>query len=184
MTRAAADPVLTAVVTSAVEGTAARDGLLLAVAGPAFTVAAASGRGDVLGEPVSGGAGVAGYVVASGQPLTLTADSGDHRLGEGTATLLGYNPSSVLCVPCEREDRIVGALLLLDAASGAFTVDDTDRAMLLAGVAAAAIEHSGDALRSVPDPAELAGDLRRLADSDAERYTMVATIVGALLAHA
>lgn len=183
MTRRAADPVLSALVASAVEATRAREGLLLALSGHVLQVAAASGRGDIIGEPLSAGVGIVGYVAASAQPLSLTADSGDHRLGEGTASMLGYNPSSVLCVPCEHDDRMAGVLLLIDAADGAFGMDDTERAMLLAGVGAAALTYGGDAARSVADPTELAADLRRLAGSDPDRYATVASIVEALLAH-
>lgn len=182
MSRPGVDPVLAAVMQAAVGGTGAAEGLLLGLDGRVLRVLATAGAapGDLLGEPVSAGEGVAGYVVASGQPLLLSAESADPRLGEGTASLLGHNPRTVLCVPCRSGDRVVGALELVDAP--AFGVAEQHSAQLLARVAAAALaDPAREGRPDVPDPGELAGELRRLATADPSRYAMVAVIVEALV---
>lgn len=184
MSRQTADPILAAIVAAASAATGAHQGLLLRTDGRVLRVVATAGSipWDVLGEPVSAGDGVAGYVAASGQPLALAAESADPRLGEGTASLLGHNPSSVLAVPVHGSGRVIGVLELLDADGGTFDVGDTEQATILAGVAAAALSDerlSGSA--DVPEPAELAAELRRLASVDQARYAQVATIVEALV---
>ncbi|WP_108664679.1 GAF domain-containing protein [Euzebya rosea] len=184
MPRTRVDPVLTAIVEAATRGTGASHGLLLRIEGRVMRVAASAGAlgWDVVGEPISAGEGVAGYVAASGQPLVLSAESADPRLGEGTASLLGHNPSSVLAVPVDGDSRIVGVLELIDPDDGLFDVADTEQAMLHAAVASAALTDDRlGALADVPEPAELAAELRRLADADPGRYATVATIIEALV---
>ncbi|WP_370324701.1 GAF domain-containing protein [Euzebya sp.] len=178
------DPVLTAVTAAATRATGAAVGLLLRAEGRVLRVVATAGAvpPDVLGEPISIGDGVAGYVVAAGQPLVLSAGSADPRLGEGTASLLGTNPSSVLAVPVQGDEHVLGVIELLDAIDGTFGVDDTEQATLHAGVAAAALADERLAgMRDVPDPAELAAELRRLAAADPSRYATVATILQSLV---
>lgn len=184
MTHPRADPVLSAIVQAATQATGAAQGLLLTIDGRLLRVAAAAGPigWDVIGEPLSGGEGVAGYVAASGQPLVLSSDSADPRLGEGTASLLGHNPSAVLAVPIDAGARVLGVIELMDPDDGVFDVVDTEQAMLHAGVAAAALtDERLSAVADVPEPAEIAAELRRLEAADPTRYARVATIIEALV---
>jgi hypothetical protein len=81
------------------------------------------------------------------------------------------------------ESTACGALEVVDKAGGGrFTFDDVELVTLLAGIAAAALTTSAPALIA-PRPTELAGDLQRLAETDAVRYAAVATAVNALLAN-
>jgi len=183
MTRQA-DPLLSSIVRAAMEATRAAEGLLFRAEGRVLRVAAIGGPvpWDVLGEPISAGEGVAGYVAASGLPLTLSADSEDPRLGEGAASLLGHNPTSVLACPVQGDGEVVGVLELIDSADGRFVVGDAEQAALHASVAAAAMTDSRlAAAPNVPDPGELAAELRRLAAADQGRYATVAAIVEALV---
>ncbi|MEE8603326.1 GAF domain-containing protein [Euzebya tangerina] len=184
MSRPTADPILSAILTAATEATGATSGLLLSTEDRLMRVVATAGAvpADILGEPISAGEGVAGYVAASGQSLVLSADSADPRLGEGTASLIGHNPTSVLAVAIQGTARTLGVIELLDARSGAFSVDDTERATSHAAIAAAALtdERLGGT-RDVPEPAELAAELRRLASTDPARYATVAAILEALV---
>lgn len=184
MTHQTADPVLAAILAAAARAAGAEQGLMLRVEDRLLRVVAIAGpiSWDVLGEPISAGDGVAGYVAASGQPLVLSADSADARLGEGTASLLGRNPNSVLAVPIEGQGRMLGVLELIDAADADFGVEDTEQAMLHAAVAAVALADPRlMGTPDVPEPAELAAELRRLEAADPVRYTTVATIVQALV---
>jgi GAF domain-containing protein len=121
-------------------------------------------------------------VLSSGQPQVLAAGAADSRLGEGTASLLGGNPSSVLAVPVQSRHGVVGVLALVDATDGTFGIADAEGATLLAGVAAAALQDERLAgTTQVPSPAELAAELRHLAVGDPTRYAVVATIVESLV---
>ncbi|CAN5125211.1 hypothetical protein BH23ACT9_BH23ACT9_13940 [soil metagenome] len=184
MTHATADPVLVAILAAATQAVGAHGGLMLRIEDRLLRVVATAGGvpRDVLHEPISAGEGVAGYVAASGQPLVLSADSADPRLGEGTASLLGHNPESVLAVPVEGQGRMLGVIELIDAVDADFGVEDTEQAMLHAAVAAVALADPRLlGTPDVPDPAELAAELRRLENADPARYATVATILTALV---
>ncbi|MDQ6726119.1 MAG: GAF domain-containing protein, partial [Actinomycetota bacterium] len=141
---------------------------------------------SLVGEPLPAGAGPADYVVASGQPLALASRAGDPRAAEGLAAALGRPPGSVLCVPCEVDDAVVGALELVDKAAGAsFSFDDVDLATLLAGIAAVAIVSAGGDRApggpASPSPSDVADALARMAATAPARYAAVAEVVLALV---
>ncbi len=178
------DPVLEAVVRAAVSATGATGGWLVASRGDELELVAVAGDVDpgIVGSRVSGSAGVAGYVVGSGQPLALSAGRDDPRLSEGAAASIGRRPSSVVCVPCEDDGVVAGALELIDkAGGGSFSFDDVELATLLAGIAAAALTSGSDGRTAVPTPEQLAHRLRALAAVDARRYATTATVVASLL---
>lgn len=177
---------LHAIVRAAVDVTAASGGWILGREGGRLRVRAAAGA-DIDTAPLAGvtideGSGTSGFVIASGQPLALSARADDPRLAEGVAALLGRRPSTVLCVACEAGDNVVGALELIDKAGGAaFSFDDVELATLLASIGAVALSAGEQAPVTVASPASLGNDLLRLADSDPARYAVVASAVGALL---
>jgi GAF domain-containing protein len=174
--------VLQSIVNSAVAVTGAAAGWVLVLEGERLKVAAAAGAGDLVGSDVPASEGTAGFTVASGQPMAVAARAEDTRFSEGVIGLLGRRPSSVLCVPCASGDAVVGVLELVDKTGGGnFTFDDVELASLLAGIAAAAVEAGGGDAR-VTSPAELGGELERLALSDPAEYGRVARLVEAILA--
>jgi GAF domain-containing protein len=176
------NPVLQAVVDSAVGATAASAGWVMALQGERLAVVAAFGVPDVVGADVAAGEGTAGFVATSGQPMAMAARAGDARLSEGILGRLTEQPSSVLCVPCTSADTVVGVLELVDkAGGGTFSFDDVEVATLLAGIAAAAIEAGGGDV-AVRSPSELGAELHRLAAADPAGYAQVATLVEAILA--
>jgi GAF domain-containing protein len=180
-----ASPVLRALVETVAEGTDAPAAWLVARDGDRLRVVAAAGEetNALIGQSVAEGEGVAGYVVASGQPLALTGRSGDARLGEGIAALSGHRPTTVLCVPCVGDETVAGAIEAIDKrGGGAFTFDDVELATLLARIGGAAlVDAAGD--RIVSSPAELARELERLAAAAPARYAVVAGVLDALLSH-
>ena len=179
-----APAVLQVLVDTVAEGTDAPAAWLVARDGQRLRVVAAVGEGTraLVGQSVAEGEGVAGYVVASGQPLALTAQTGDPRLGEGIAALSGRQPTTVLCVPCVGDETVMGAIEAVDKRSGAFTFDDVELATLLARIGGAALTDA-TAARIAPDPAELTRELERLAATDPGRYVVVAGVIDALLSH-
>jgi GAF domain-containing protein len=184
---AVADPVLQAVLDAAIGATAAAAGWLLAVDGDELEVVAASGTGprSLVGERVPAGAGMAGFVVGSGQPIALALRPDDPRATSGMAQILGRRPTTTLCVPCESAAGVSGALEVIDkAGSASFTFDDVELATLLAGVAGVALGSGPTGRLQVPTPAQLAGDLDRLLEADPSRYAVVASVVAALMGDA
>jgi GAF domain-containing protein len=179
-----ASAVLQAIVDAATEATAASEGWILAPRYDRLHVLAAAGDrpGQLMGATVPVGEGTAGYVVASGQPLALSPRADDARATSGVAALLGLHPASVLCVPCQGDDSIAGALEVVDKAGGGrFSLDDVELATLLGGIAGAALTEITGSASAVPSPAELAGGLERLAGAEPARYTALAAAVSALL---
>ena len=60
------------------------------------------------------GHGIAGGVALSGLPLAVTAAGSDPRWAKDIGERVGYVPESIVCVPLFYEDRVIGALELLD----------------------------------------------------------------------
>lgn len=182
------DPVLAAIVKAAADVTRAVAGWVVGIDGEGLVVRAVAGKApeSLVGTPVAASGGAVGYVVSSGQPLALAARAGDARAAEGLAAVLGRAPGSVLCVPCEADDAVVGALELVDkAGGGSFSFDDVELVTLLAGIAGVALvaRVAGDAVRSppTPSPSELADGLARLAADAPARYLAVAAAVASLV---
>lgn len=178
------DPVLVAIATAAVAATGASAGWLLAIGDDVLRVVASAGdgTGPALSTTVPAGSGSAGFVAESGQPLAVSPRGDDPRFGEGMALVLGRRPSSIMAVPCLTDDAVVGVMELVDkVGGGSFSFDDVELATLLAGIAGVAMASTADRPPTVPGPAELGGDLARLATTDPARYAAVAPAVAALL---
>jgi GAF domain-containing protein len=132
---------------------------------------------------VPAGSGVAGYAVSSGQPLALSPRSDEALFVGGVEELLGpAPPANVVCVPCESDGRVVGALQLVDKPAGSFTFDDVEIVTLLGSVAGAALAEATPGV-PVPSPPTLGRELELLAATDPLRYGRVASIFEALLGH-
>lgn len=180
----AADPTLHALTAAAVHATGAASGWLLRNLGASGlgVVATTGPQAAAIGTIVPADSGVTGFVIGSGQPMSISPTSSDRSLDGDIATLAGTTPRSLLCVPCANDDDILGVLALTDKhTGGSFTIDDVEIAVLLAGVAGVALGHQ-DTRPRTPDPVVLARRLDQLARIDPDRYRTVATLVEALLA--
>jgi GAF domain-containing protein len=178
------DPILHAVLRSAVDATGAAHGWVLVTEDDELVVRATTASDPaMLTARVPATSGYAGYVASSGQPLAMSPRRGDERSGQGIAALLGIRPSSVLAVPCG-SDAVIGVLELVDkVAGGPFTFDDVELVTLLAGIAGEALVAGRDVAVDVPSPHQLGDDLLRLSATDPARYATVAALLGALLAN-
>jgi GAF domain-containing protein len=184
MTPTAIDPVLQAVLESAVGATAASEGWVLRLRDDRLEVVAAAGAqpGPLLGITIPAGEGTAGFVSASGQPLAFSGRGVDPRMRQGMAEVLGQDFESVLCVPCIAEDRVLGALEMVDRRDGgSFTFDDVELATLLAGIAGVALRGTAGP-PEVPSPAQLGQALGALSDVDPARYAAIAPMIESLMA--
>lgn len=141
-----------------------------------YTVAAGEGAADVTGMRIPASAGIAGWVVQSGQPIAISDVASDPRFAREQAERTGYVPQAILAVPVETPQRILGVITLLDRDArrpGA----EQDMALLSlfaeqAALALASVERFSDIgrvlLGALADAAEPGGDLsaalRRTAD--------------------
>ena len=108
-----------------------------------FRVAAGSQGAGVVGLTVAPGEGIAGFVLATAQPLAISNVAADPRFDREAAGRTGYVPRSLLAVPLEAGDRIIGVLEVLDRrGADAFDLRDVALAGAFARQAAAAIEVS------------------------------------------
>src|SRR5262245_749338 len=89
------------------------------------------------------GHGIAGGVALSGLPLAVTSAGTDPRWAKDIGDRVGYVPNSIICVPLFYEDRVIGALELLDkVGAGSFSPGDLNTLGQFAQLAAFTIEQS------------------------------------------
>lgn len=179
----APNPILQAVLHSAIDATGATQGWLLATEGDDLVVRATVGAdSQLVGRRVPANKGFAGYVASSGQPLAMSPRRDDERGAEGIAALVGTRPQSVLAVPCGTDDAVHGVLELVEKVGGGpFSFDDVELATLIAGIAGTALAWDGTEGESVPSPRALGDDLIRLAANDPTRYATLARFLALVL---
>jgi GAF domain-containing protein len=108
-----------------------------------FQVAIGGNAAEVKDLRVPLGHGIAGGVALSGMPLAVSQASSDPRWAKEIGEQVGYRPDSIVCVPLFHDDRVIGALQLLDKrGQPSFSNADLDVLGLFANQAAVAIELS------------------------------------------
>jgi GAF domain-containing protein len=81
-----------------------------------FVAASGAGEERIVGRRMSGGHGIAGWVLASGQSITVKDVTKDPRFAEDVASSTGYVPSSLIAAPLQAGADVVGVLEVLDPA--------------------------------------------------------------------
>jgi GAF domain-containing protein len=79
-----------------------------------YTTAAGEGADDVTGMRISASHGIAGLVVQSGQAIAINDLASDPRFSRSLAEQTGYVPRTILAVPVETPQRMLGVISLLD----------------------------------------------------------------------
>ncbi|HUR51743.1 MAG TPA: GAF domain-containing protein [Mycobacteriales bacterium] len=115
-----------------------------------FRVASGSGAQEVLGKHIALGRGVAGWVVASGMPLAVDDVSADPRFGRDLAERTGYVPRSILAVPLQTDQAMLGVLSVLDRELPVGPVE-SQREMALLGLFASQAAYAIDSARVYKD---------------------------------
>jgi GAF domain-containing protein len=133
-----------------------------------------------VGDDVAPGDESVGFVLASGQTLSL----GPQTEKPGGSGMVHRTPGAILSVPCLGGEGVLG-LIEVRGQPGLqpFPPEATRMATLFAEIAAAMLEEAGDGAQETPGAAELGAELGRLADADPARYAAIASVIGALLAH-
>ena len=108
-----------------------------------FYVASGAGAEDVIGMRVPVGQGIAGWVVASGQPIEIADVTRDPRFARDVAESTGYVPRAILAMPLETDRAMLGVIEVLDRrGNGGSGARDMELLALFARQAALAIENS------------------------------------------
>ena len=89
------------------------------------------------------GAGIAGAVAATGEPIRIDDAYADPRFNQNVDRESGYRTRSILTVPMlNTKGEVAGVLQALNRRDGAFTGEDEELLGALAGPAASAIENA------------------------------------------
>jgi GAF domain-containing protein len=79
-----------------------------------FEAVSGEGEGELIGLRFPAGAGIAGWVLTTRQPLIVDDLSADVRWSRSQAESTGYVPKSMMSVPLLVEERALGVLQVLD----------------------------------------------------------------------
>lgn len=142
-----------------------------------FKVAFGAGKESIVGLSTPLDHGLAGYVVMTGQPISVRDVRQDARFNQQFASSTGYVPRSILATPLLVGDQVIGVMEVLDKISApSFGMQDMDLLGLFARQAAVAIHQSQQyrrlgaalvaGLRRMVDPSE-SPDLARVLESAA-----------------
>ena len=135
-----------------------------------YLAATGHGADAVVGMRLPLGAGIAGYVAATGQSLTVGDVRADPRFAGEVAERTGYVPRSMTVVPvADRSERVLGVLSILDPADGrdlAMAAPFADAVAAVLPVGSAAQDLGTVLLRAIADAVaegdrDLAASLRR-----------------------
>lgn len=108
-----------------------------------FKVAYGPSNRDLVGMKFPLDKGIAGYVVMTGQPLSISNVRQDPRFNQSFAQKTGYIPNSILATPLLVGERIIGVMEVLDKLNEtSFGMQDMELLALFAQQAAIAIDNS------------------------------------------
>lgn len=112
-----------------------------------YQAAWGAGAAEIVGTRLAAGEGIAGSVIATGEPVVVPRCAEDPRFGAAIAAGTGYVPNTMLLVPLRRDRSTVGVLSLLDRRDGgSYGPEDVGRASLFSELALAALELGPEAL--------------------------------------
>lgn len=108
-----------------------------------FTTASGTGAEEVVDLRIPSGQGIAGWVVMSEQPISVSDLQSDARFAADVAEITGYLPQAILAVPVVSTRRVLGVLEVLDRDQARPGAEHDMRLLsLFANQAAIAIENA------------------------------------------
>jgi GAF domain-containing protein len=108
-----------------------------------FKVSYGIGNENVVGMRIPMDKGIVGYVLMTGQPLSISNLQNDKRFNKDFAQTTGYVPKSILAMPMMYGERVIGVMEVLDKISSpSFGMKDMELLALFAQQAAIAIHQS------------------------------------------
>jgi GAF domain-containing protein len=100
------------------------------------------GSESLVGVKIPDTTGVAGWVLANGEPLLVEDVAHDRRFAEEIAETIGYVPRRLMAMPLLHEDRVLGVLEVLDGPEHAMFAE-TDQLRDFADEAVRVLAHLG-----------------------------------------
>ena len=129
-----------------------------------FEAVAGEGSDALIGRRFPADTGVAGWVLATRQPLVLEDVAGDPRFAREAAESTGYVPKGLMAVPLLHEDSALGVLSVLDRPKDVrFTLAEMDLLSRFANQAAIGLDLLLRARRARSALEGAGDDLQRLA---------------------
>jgi GAF domain-containing protein len=148
-----------------------------------FEAVAGEGAGTLVGRRLPATTGLAGWALASEEPISVADVSHDPRFARDVAESTGFVPSAITVFPLLADGRAIGVINVLDqAASPSVGIAELRLLGTLADHAAAILQIVLDARLAPADgPADtLAGLRRAIEDAGAEDRRALLAIVAAL----
>jgi GAF domain-containing protein len=106
-----------------------------------FEAISGVGSSELVGRRFPAGTGIAGAVVATGEPLVVERVQEDPRFARDVAESTGYQPTSLMAVPLVAGDRTLGVLEVVDRQKGSRSVlEELELLGLFADQAAAGLD--------------------------------------------
>lgn len=128
-----------------------------------FQAVSGQGEGALVGRRFPAGSGIAGWVVASGEPMIADDLAHNAAFDRGLAESTEYVPDSLMAAPLVHGERVLGVLEVLDPVPQSRTdLDELELLALFARQAAIALRIVVDR-RGTPGGAELDPDGRQAA---------------------
>ena len=125
-----------------------------------FEAVAGEGEQHLLGMRFPAGTGIAGWVLATRQPLVLEDVAKDPRFARDVAEDTGYVPQGLMAVPLLHDEEALGVLEGLDRPQRSrFTLAEMELLGLFASQAAVALDLLQHARRASAAMAEADGDV-------------------------
>jgi signal transduction histidine kinase len=106
-----------------------------------FYAASGVGAREVTGLAIPKGRGIAGWVYVHGSPIVVSDAANDSRFYPGIDKITGIATRSLICVPIQKNDRVLGVIEGINK-EGTFDQKDLEMLTAIAHLAAIAIENS------------------------------------------
>jgi signal transduction histidine kinase len=107
-----------------------------------FYAASGVGAGALKGMSIPVDRGIAGWVFTSRTPAIRDKVDSDERFYPGVDEVTGVRTRSLLCVPMEKHDRVLGVIEAVNKKHGGFTGKDQDMLTVISQLAGISIENS------------------------------------------
>jgi GAF domain-containing protein len=106
-----------------------------------FEAVAGEGAGELIGRRFPSSTGIAGWVLATRQPLVIEDVTADPRWARDAGESTGYVPKGLMAVPLLHQERALGVLNVLDRPQESkFTLAEMELLGLFANQAAVGLE--------------------------------------------
>ncbi len=105
-----------------------------------FEAVVGEGEDTLIGKRIPSGVGIAGFVLASGQPLVIEDVQTDPRFARDVAERSGYVPDGLMAVPLMSGEAAIGVLSVLDRPKERFSNSEMNLLALFATQAAITLD--------------------------------------------